>query len=95
MSYPDVVVGTRGGLRSVFDRVAMVAPSDLPVLLFGETGTGKEVVARVIHDGSPRSAGPFWRVNCGALAPELVDSELFGHERGAFTGAIAQRKGWF
>jgi len=92
---PDLVIGARAGLRSVFDRVAMVAPSDLPVLLFGETGTGKEVVARVIHEGSDRVDGPFWRVNCGALAPELIDSELFGHERGAFTGAIAQRKGWF
>jgi transcriptional regulator with GAF, ATPase, and Fis domain len=95
MSEPEVVVGARQGLRSVFERVAMVAPSDLPVLLFGETGTGKEVVARVIHDGSDRCDGPFWRVNCGALSPELVDSELFGHERGSFTGAIAQRKGWF
>jgi hydrogenase-4 transcriptional activator len=95
MSEPEVVVGARHGLRSVFERVAMVAPSDLPVLLFGETGTGKEVVARVIHDGSVRCDGPFWRVNCGALSPELVDSELFGHERGSFTGAIAQRKGWF
>jgi hydrogenase-4 transcriptional activator len=95
MAEPEVVIGARHGLRSVFDRVAMVAPSDLPVLLFGETGTGKEVVARVIHDGSVRGDGPFWRVNCGALSPELVDSELFGHERGAFTGAIAQRKGWF
>jgi len=95
MPEPEVVIGARHGLRSVFERVAMVAPSDLPVLLFGETGTGKEVVARVIHDGSARGDGPFWRVNCGALSPELVDSELFGHERGAFTGAIAQRKGWF
>ena len=95
MAEPETVVGARQGLRSVFERVAMVAPSDLPVLLFGETGTGKEVVARVIHDGSVRCEGPFWRVNCGALSPELVDSELFGHERGSFTGAIAQRKGWF
>src|SRR3954463_7454212 len=95
MIEPEVVVGARHGLRSVFERVAMVAPSDLPVLLFGETGTGKEVIARVIHDGSVRGDGPFWRVNCGALSPELVDSELFGHERGAVTGAIAQRKGWF
>jgi transcriptional regulator with GAF, ATPase, and Fis domain len=95
MSEQEEVIGARGGLRSVFDRAAMVAPSDLPVLLIGETGTGKEVVARVIHDGSNRGDGPFWRVNCGALSPELVDSELFGHERGSFTGAIAQRKGWF
>jgi hydrogenase-4 transcriptional activator len=92
---PELVIGARHGLRSVLDRVAMVAPSDLPVLLIGETGTGKEVIARVIHDGSVRCDGPFWRVNCGALSPELVDSELFGHERGSFTGAIAQRKGWF
>jgi hydrogenase-4 transcriptional activator len=92
---PERVIGARRGLRSVLERVAMVAPSDLPVLLIGETGTGKEVIARVIHDGSARCDGPFWRVNCGALSPELVDSELFGHERGAFTGAIAQRKGWF
>ncbi len=79
----------------MFERVAMVGPSDLPVLLFGETGTGKEVVARAIHQSSKRERHPFWRVNCGALSPELIDSELFGHERGAFTGAIAQRKGWF
>ena len=92
---PERVIGARGGLRSSTERVAMVAPSDLPVLLLGETGTGKEVVARVIHDGSVRCDGPFRRVNCGALSPELVDSELFGHERGSFTGAIAQRKGWF
>jgi transcriptional regulator with GAF, ATPase, and Fis domain len=92
---PERLIGVRGGLRSVLERVAMVAPSDLPVLLLGETGTGKEVIARVIHDGSVRCDGPFWRVNCGALSPELVDSELFGHERGSFTGAIAQRKGWF
>src|SRR4051812_18124288 len=92
---PDIVIGARLGLRSVLERVAMVAPSDLPVLLLGETGTGKEVIARVIHNGSLRCDGPFWRINCGALSPELVDSELFGHERGSFTGAIAQRKGWF
>ena len=95
MAQTEVIVGAGAGLRSVFERVASVAASDLPVLLFGETGTGKEVVARTIHERSARRAEPFWRVNCGALAPELVDSELFGHERGAFTGAIAQRKGWF
>jgi transcriptional regulator with GAF, ATPase, and Fis domain len=64
-------------------------------LLLGETGTGKEVVARAIHRRSPRSGGPFVRVNCGALPHELIDSELFGHERGSFTGAVASRKGWF
>ena len=95
MPSPETIVGHAGGLRSVFDRVDMVAPSDLHVLLFGETGTGKEVVARAIHERSKRRDQPFLRVNCGAMAPELVDTELFGHERGAFTGAIAQRKGWF
>jgi transcriptional regulator with GAF, ATPase, and Fis domain len=76
-------------------RVALVARSDMPVLLLGETGTGKEVIARAIHDASPRARGPFIRVNCGAIPSELIDSELFGHERGAFTGATASRRGWF
>jgi transcriptional regulator with GAF, ATPase, and Fis domain len=75
--------------------VELVAPSDVPVLIFGETGAGKELLARAIHGRSPRSAGPIHRVNCGAIPPELIDSELFGHERGAFTGAIETRKGWF
>ncbi|MFH1556728.1 MAG: sigma 54-interacting transcriptional regulator, partial [Pseudomonadota bacterium] len=91
----DAIVGTSGGLRPVMQRVALVARSDVPVLILGETGTGKEVIARAIHEQSPRARGPFLRVNCGAIAPELVDSELFGHERGAFTGATALRKGWF
>jgi transcriptional regulator with GAF, ATPase, and Fis domain len=75
--------------------VELVARSDAPVLILGETGTGKEVVARAVHTRSRRAAGPFLRVNCGAIPPELIDSELFGHERGSFTGAVAQRKGWF
>ena len=95
MSQPDRVVGADTGLKTVLDRANRVAPSDAPVLLFGETGTGKEVVARIIHERSSHRTGPFRRVNCGALAPELIDSELFGHERGAFTGATTQRKGWF
>jgi len=94
MTEPEII-GARGGLQGVLERVAMVGPSDLPVLLFGETGTGKEVIARAIHDGSRRVGRAFLRVNCGAIAPDLVDSELFGHERGSFTGAIGQRKGWF
>ena len=65
------------------------------MLLFGETGTGKEIIARAIHEHSTFRSGPFHRVNCGAIAPELIDSELFGHEQGAFTGAVARRKGWF
>jgi transcriptional regulator with GAF, ATPase, and Fis domain len=76
-------------------RVSMVAASDASVLILGETGAGKEVVARAIHIRSTRAAGPFIRVNCGAIAPELMDSELFGHEKGSFTGAVGQRRGWF
>lgn len=91
----DTVVGADSGLRDVMERVKQVAPTDAPVLILGETGTGKEVVARAIHSGSRRAAGPVVRVNCGALPPGLLDSELFGHERGSFTGAVATRKGWF
>jgi len=91
----DTIVGADSGLRVVMERVKLVASSDLPVLIFGETGTGKELLARVIHARSPRSAGPIQRVNCGAIPPELIDSQLFGHERGAFTGAVQTRKGWF
>jgi hydrogenase-4 transcriptional activator len=91
----DAIVGSQGGLRTVMQRVEQVAPTDAPVLIFGETGTGKEVVARAIHARSRRAAGPVVRVNCGALPPGLVDSELFGHERGSFTGAVSTRKGWF
>ena len=72
-----------------------MAQSDVPVLILGETGTGKEVVSRAIHTRSPRAAAPFIRVNCGAIPPELIDSQLFGHEKGSFTGAADTRKGWF
>ncbi len=91
----DAIVGVEGGLKPVMERVRLVAPADLPVLILGETGSGKEVIARAIHDHSPRSGGPFLRVNCGAIPPELIDSELFGHEKGSFTGATGLRKGWF
>jgi len=91
----DTIVGADQGLRAVMERVEQVARTDAPVLLVGETGSGKEVVARAIHTKSTRSSGPFLRVNCGAIPPELVDSELFGHEKGAFTGAVGTRKGWF
>jgi transcriptional regulator with GAF, ATPase, and Fis domain len=94
-SVSDVIVGEGAGLRNVMDRVKQVAPTDAPVLLLGETGTGKEVVARAIHAQSRRAQGPIVRVNCGALPAGLIDSELFGHERGSFTGAHALRKGWF
>ena len=89
------LIGGDTGLSAVMNRARVVAASNAPVLLFGETGTGKEIIARFIHEGSKFHNGPFHRVNCGAIAPELIDSELFGHERGAFTGAVATRKGWF
>jgi DNA-binding NtrC family response regulator len=89
------VIGAETGLRDVMRQVEQVARTSAPVLIFGETGSGKEVVARAIHERSRRAHGPVLRVNCGAIAPELLDSELFGHERGSFTGAFAQRSGWF
>lgn len=89
------VVGANKGLRQVFERIDLVAESDLPVLILGETGTGKEVVSRAIHLKSRRSAAPFIRVNCGAIPSELIDSQLFGHEKGSFTGAVDQHQGWF
>ncbi len=91
----ETVVGESSGLRSVMQRVEQVAPTDAPVLILGETGSGKEVIARAIHARSRRAGGPVVRVNCGAIPPELVDSELFGHEKGSFTGAVNARKGWF
>jgi transcriptional regulator with PAS, ATPase and Fis domain len=72
-----------------------VAPRSIPVLIEGESGTGKELLARAIHQASPRRDRPFVTVNCGAIAPELVESELFGHEKGALTGAAARRAGYF
>jgi transcriptional regulator with GAF, ATPase, and Fis domain len=95
ISAKEHVVGAESGLRAVMERVHLVATSDMPVLILGDTGTGKEVVARAIHTRSTRSRAPFLRVNCGAIPPELIDSQLFGHERGSFTGASDQRKGWF
>ena len=91
----QMIVGAESGLKAVMERVQLVASSDVPILILGDTGTGKEVVARAIHTRSPRSSKPFLRVNCGAIPPELIDSQLFGHERGSFTGASDQRKGWF
>lgn len=91
----DAIVGADAGLRSVMQRVEQVASTDAPVLIIGETGAGKEVVARAVHARSRRAAGPMVRVNCGAIPAGLVDSELFGHERGSFTGAMATRLGWF
>jgi transcriptional regulator with GAF, ATPase, and Fis domain len=89
------IVGYDAGLKSVLERAKLVARSDVPVLILGETGSGKEVFARHIHEESRRAGQPFIKVNCGAVPPELIDSYLFGHEKGAFTGAIEKRKGWF
>jgi hydrogenase-4 transcriptional activator len=91
----ETIVGADGRLRPVMERVALVSRSDVPVLILGETGSGKEVIARAIHTRSARVAGPFIRVNCGAIPPDLIDSELFGHEKGSFTGAVGTRRGWF
>jgi hydrogenase-4 transcriptional activator len=91
----ETIVGAERGFRPAMERVDLVAPSDVPVLILGETGSGKEVAARAIHTRSRRASGPFLRANCGAIPAGLVDSELFGHERGSFTGAAALRKGWF
>jgi transcriptional regulator with GAF, ATPase, and Fis domain len=91
----EEIIGADFGLRAVMEMVRQVAPLPSPVLLLGETGTGKEVIAGAIHNLSPRKEGPFVKVNCGAIPPNLMDSELFGHEKGAFTGAISQKRGRF
>ena len=91
----QVLVGAGGAIANLRSLVAQVAPKMANVLLQGESGTGKEVVARAIHDCSTRSRAPFVAVNCGAIPAELLESELFGHEKGAFTGAVAARKGRF
>ena len=89
------IVGTSGLLREAIDLVRTVAPTDSTALIEGETGTGKELIARAIHNISPRSGHPFVRVNCAAIPFDLLESELFGHEKGAFTGAFAQKIGRF
>jgi transcriptional regulator with GAF, ATPase, and Fis domain len=91
----DEIVGADFGLREVMHQVQRVAPTESPVLLMGETGVGKDVIANAIHLASRRSDGPFIPVNCGAIPDSLLDSELFGHEKGAFTGALTQKRGRF
>ncbi|MCH8204345.1 MAG: nif-specific transcriptional activator NifA [Candidatus Hydrogenedentes bacterium] len=92
---PANIIGRSGAMQAVFDMIAQVAPSETTVLIRGESGVGKELVAHAIHYNSPRSSRPFVRVNCGALPETLIESELFGHEKGAYTGATSQRKGRF
>src|ERR1700733_13513379 len=89
------IIGSGPAMREVYRITAQVARSNASVLLLGETGTGKELIAKAIHQLSNRSGGPFVRVNCGALTESLLESELFGHVRGSFTGAVANRTGRF
>ena len=91
----EEIIGAEYGLKEAMEMVRQVAPLNSPVILLGETGVGKEVVANAIHYTSSRRSGPFVKVNCGAMPDNLTDSELFGHERGAFTGAISQKRGRF
>jgi formate hydrogenlyase transcriptional activator len=94
-SFLEAIVGRRGGLRSILSDVEAVAPTNATVLITGETGTGKEVIARAIHELSPRRNRNLVKVNCAAMPAGLLESELFGHERGAFTGAINSHVGRF
>ena len=89
------ILGTSAAMQEVFDTIRQAAPTRATVLIQGESGTGKELVARALHQGSPRAQGPFIPVHCAALSPTLLESELFGHEKGAFTGAQERRRGRF
>ncbi|MFC1493166.1 sigma 54-interacting transcriptional regulator, partial [candidate division KSB1 bacterium] len=91
----EKIIGANFGLRDVMEKAGHVASLGSPVLLLGETGVGKDVIANAIHYSSPRKNDPFVSVNCGAIPETLIDSELFGHEKGAFTGALAQKRGRF
>ncbi|MEO0081518.1 MAG: sigma-54-dependent Fis family transcriptional regulator [candidate division WOR-3 bacterium] len=92
--FPEII-GRSPRMQEVFELMNRVVPTDSPVLIWGETGTGKELVARAIHYSGPRRSGPFVPVNCSAIPENLLESELFGHRKGAFTGAVADRKGVF
>src|SRR5579863_1936993 len=89
------IIGKSAALRRVLDMVRIVAPTDATVLINGETGTGKELIAEAIHKCGDRSTGPFVKVNCAAIPAGLLESELFGHERGAYTGAVTRSVGRF
>lgn len=89
------IIGNNAGLNYALETAAAVAPSDLAVLVTGESGVGKDAIARIIHDNSRRKTGPYLAINCGAIPSGTINAELFGHEKGSFTGAIATRKGYF
>ena len=89
------IVGNSDGLNHALDVALQVAPTDLSVLIIGESGVGKEIFPRVIHDHSPRKRERYFAVNCGSIPEGTIDSELFGHEKGSFTGAIGEREGYF
>ena len=91
----EEIAGTSAAIRNVLEEVERVAATDATVIVYGETGTGKELIARAIHRRSPRKAGPLVNINCAAIPSGLLESELFGHERGAFTGALTRREGRF
>jgi two-component system response regulator HydG len=89
------IIGRSRSMKELFETLSLIAPSDATVLIYGESGTGKEIVANAIHQNSPRAQKPFIKVNCAALPETLLESELFGHERGAFTGALTRKAGRF
>ena len=89
------IVGNSDGLNRALDVALQVAPTDLSVLIVGESGVGKEIVPRVIHDNSPRRRERYFAINCGSIPEGTIDSELFGHEKGAFTGAVGESEGYF
>jgi DNA-binding NtrC family response regulator len=89
------LIGNSPPMQKLFSAMARIAPTDATVLIIGESGTGKELVAQTLHELSPRAAGPYLAVNCGAVSPNLIESELFGHEKGSFTGATRQHTGFF
>ena len=91
----DIIIGANFGLKDVMDKALVASSFDSPVLLLGETGVGKDVIANAIHYSSPRSQEAFVSINCGAIPDTLIDSELFGYEKGAFTGALTQKRGRF
>ena len=89
------IVGNSDGLNRALDIALQVAPTDLSVLIIGESGAGKEIIPRVIHDNSPRRREKYFAINCGSIPEGTIDSELFGHEKGSFTGAIGESEGYF